>query len=70
MTRDEHVEWCKKRAREYLDRGDVKNAIASMLSDMRKHPDCGVNSALEMLGLMEAINNDMAGARRFIEGFR
>jgi len=29
MTRDEHLEWCKKRAREYLARGDAANAIAS-----------------------------------------
>lgn len=70
MTRDEHVEWCKKRALEYLDRGDIKNAVTSMMSDMDKHPECRVNQALSMLGMMAIMQNDHAGARRFIEGFR
>ena len=39
MTRDEHLEWCKKRALEYLDEGDLQNAFASMGSDLSKHPD-------------------------------
>src|SRR5713226_8470617 len=52
MTRDEHVEWCKKRAREYLDKGDLENAIASMISDMNKHPECRVNVYLAMVGIM------------------
>jgi len=69
MTRDEHVEWCKKRAREYLDRRDLDNAITSMISDMNKHPECRVNEYLAMLGLMCVRDRDMAGARRFIDGF-
>ena len=69
MTRDEHVEWCKKRAREYLDAGDIQNGITSMLSDMGKHPECGVNPMLGMLGIMAITQNDLAGAKRFVEGF-
>jgi hypothetical protein len=34
MTRDEHLAECKRRAREYLDMGDVKNGVTSMLSDL------------------------------------
>ena len=34
MIREAYIEQCKKRAREYLVRGDVPNAITSMLSDM------------------------------------
>lgn len=68
-TREEHLAWCKARALEYLDAGDVANAIASMMSDMTKHQETGCNSHLSMLGLMYAAKNDSAGARRWIEGF-
>ena len=71
MTREEHLAWCKVRAREYLDHGDVANAITSMMSDMSKHPETKeIDSTLSMLGLMAAANNDVNEARRFIEGFR
>lgn len=69
MTRDQHVAWCKKRAREYLDQGDIANGVASMLSDMRKHPECGVNPALAMLGMMAIQNGDLHEAKRFVDGF-
>jgi hypothetical protein len=39
MPRDEHLEWAKKRALEYLDAGEIANAFTSMLSDMKKHPE-------------------------------
>ena len=68
-TREEHLEWCKERAREYLACGDVRNAVTSMLSDLGKHPetsDCG----LAMLGIMLVASGDLSGARRFVEGFR
>lgn len=71
MTRDEHMAWCKKRALEYLDKGDVTNAVTSMLSDLRKHPETeGVGAMLGMMGLMAAQSGNMQEARRFIEGFR
>jgi hypothetical protein len=71
MTRGEHLVWCKTRALEYLDAGDVTNAMASMLSDLDKHPETKFQpgSILVMLGLQAAINNDDAAARRFIVGF-
>ena len=71
MTRDEHLEWCKQRAREYLAQGNVKDAIASMLSDLNKHPETTLNGGVLMtLGLHAAATDDIAAARRFIEGFR
>jgi len=70
MTRQEHLEWCKKRAHEYLERGDVMNAITSMMSDMQKHPETKFNNpALNMLGMMAAQNGDEREARRYIDGF-
>ena len=38
MTRDEHLAECKRRALEYLDAGDPREAFTSMLSDIGKHP--------------------------------
>ena len=69
-TRDEHLKWCKQRAREYLDAGDLANAVASMVSDMRKHPECGVNESLVLLGMMYVAQLDENGVRRWVEGFR
>lgn len=71
MDRGEHLAWCKKRALEYVDRGDVKNAWASFVSDMGKHPDTSDHSALK-LGYMLYLSgnlNEPAEMRRFIEGF-
>jgi len=28
-TREEHLEWCKERALEYADRGELADAVAS-----------------------------------------
>ncbi len=39
MTRSEHIEWCKKRALEYADKGELLTALASMASDLNKHPE-------------------------------
>ncbi len=39
MTREEHLEWCKVRAREFLDRGEYGPAITSMMMDLKKHSD-------------------------------
>ena len=69
-TRDEHLKWCKQRAREYLDAGDLANAVASMASDMRKHPECRVNEGLVLLGMLYVTQLDEDGVRRWVEGFR
>ena len=70
MTRQEHLQWCKDRALEYLDKGDLVNAIASILSDLSKHDETrGIGEKLGQLGMLYVMNHDNAGARRFIEGF-
>jgi len=70
-SREEHLEWCKQRAREYLETGDIPNAITSMLSDLSKHPDTKVDNPFTLgVGLLAARDNDPAAAERFIEGFR
>lgn len=69
-TRQEHLEWCKKRALEYLDRGDVREAVTSMMSDMQKHEETKFTSpALNALGIMAIQSNSVSEARRYIVGF-
>jgi hypothetical protein len=70
MTRDEHLAWCKERALEYWRAGDLENAVASMGSDLDKHPEMGCNPSLLMVGAMYAMNFDFDGVKRWIEGFR
>jgi len=71
MNRQQHLEWCKKRAHGYLAHGDVHNAITSMLSDLQKHPETKLDkdSPLPMLGMMTIASGDIKGAKSFIDGF-
>ena len=38
MTREEHLDWCKKRALAYLPM-DPMEAMTSMMSDLTKHAE-------------------------------
>ena len=69
MTRAEHVAFAKKRAHGYLARGDVKEAVTSMMSDLEKHPETQMGDVLVQLGFLAMLNNDIEGARRYIDGF-
>jgi hypothetical protein len=69
-THEDHLEWCKVRAREYMDRGDYQNAFTSMMSDLGKHPDwqdCNLIGAMTMLYIVDPSPDTV---RRIIEGFR
>ena len=70
-TRDEHLRWCKNRAIEYVDRGEIRDAFASMSSDLSKHPDTKDHPAIS-LGTVELVYGRLwtsAEMRKFIEGF-
>jgi hypothetical protein len=69
-TRDEHLEWCKERARAYLDRGELLDAVTSMGSDLDQHPETGCNAYMGLLGALRAKDGDVRGVREWIEGFR
>lgn len=69
MTRQEHLDWAKQRALEYLDRGDLQNAVTSMGSDLSKHPDLDPPPFLMELGMVELMNHNADGVRRWITGF-
>lgn len=69
-TRDDHLQWAKRRALQYVDAGDLRSAAASMNSDLTKHPGFQINPALQWVGVQEAMNGDADRVRRWIEGFQ
>ena len=73
ITRQEHLDWCKKRALEYLNQGDLQQAVASMISDLTKHEETAKIREqmpfLFMLVMMDVVNNNYYGVKNWIEGF-
>ena len=71
ITREEHLDWCKKRALEYVDMGDINQAWASMASDMRKHQKTANHAAIQlgMMMLMDGKLGTPEAMRKFIVGF-
>lgn len=47
IERATHLQWCKNRALEYVEIGDLENAITSMKSDLAKHPETKINKSIE-----------------------
>ena len=63
---------CKRRACVYLDNGDLKQAVASMASEITRHgwtPGSWGYAALVSEGLCYALHDDAEGVRRWIDGF-
>ena len=69
MTREQYIEWSKERALALLRGGRMHEAVASMMMDMRKHPNCGVPHEIHAIGISAAAAGDAAVARAYIEGF-
>ncbi len=70
-TRAEHLAWCKQRALQYVEMGDVNQAFASMGSDLGKHPETAGHSAIQ-LGMMMLMGGHLSTPdkmREFINGF-
>lgn len=69
-TRSDHMAWCKARALEYLP-GDPQQALASMMSDLQKHPETKDHAAimLTMKLMISGLLSDAYAVRRHIEGF-
>lgn len=71
MDKTEHLQWCKQRAYEILDNGDITGAYASMASDLNKHEETQGHSAIE-LGMMLMMSGNLSTTeqmRKFINGF-
>ena len=71
MTRPEHLEWCKKRALEYVNARDCKNAIGSMLSDLGKHEETAKHAGIQlgMMLMMAGHLSTLDKVKKFIKGF-
>lgn len=71
LNRQEHLEWCKKRALEYVDNNDLTNAYGSMALDLNKHPETEMHPGIVTgLGLLQFGQLDtQEKMRKFIEGF-
>ena len=73
VTRAEHLAWCKRRALQYVEMGDVKQAFASFSSDIRKHPETrDLEQVVGMLGLPMLMNgflNSPEAMRDHINGY-
>jgi hypothetical protein len=70
-TRAEHLAWCKTRALEYIDKGQINEGLTSMMSDMSKHPETRA-PALDQMTVMLMMNGHLStahAARRHIEGY-
>ena len=70
MKRDRYVERCKQRSFDHLDRGDLKNAVASFVGNMNARPDCELPQHLATLGASLLTANDALGWRTLIEELR
>ena len=70
MTRAEHLEWSKQRALAYLP-GDPGQAVASFVSDLRKHDELAGHAVEMLLGMhMAAGLLDERSTRELIVGTR
>lgn len=71
MTRAEHLAWAKQRALEYVERGDLNSAAASMGSDLGKHDELRDHSGIQLMVMLLMSGNlaDRSEMRKFIEGF-
>lgn len=47
-TYAEHLQWCKDRAIEYVDAGDLNQAYTSMITDRGDHPLTANHPAIQL----------------------
>lgn len=46
VSRADHIAWCQRRALDFVDIGDLAQALASLQSDLRKHPNTAGHPAI------------------------
>lgn len=70
-SRQEHLQWCKNRALEYVNSNNLPTAYMSICSDLSKHEETKNHLAIGLgMNLMMAGKLDSAEEmRKFIEGF-
>ena len=70
MDAAEHFAWAQTRALEYVEMNEPAQAMASLVSDLGKHPGTAgiLHPDLQALFMGEVMIGGAAGARSFIEG--
>lgn len=71
MTRSKHLAWAKARALECVERGDAAQALASMTSDLGKHPETVALAGQAqgvILSILRTPERKLAAVRQWIEG--
>jgi len=72
MTRQEYLEWCKGRALEYANVGELQNALVSISSDLNQHEETenhpGIALGLDLFMAGELSTPEQM--RKFILGFQ
>lgn len=71
-TRAQHIEWCKERALDYCDKGELQMAFSSMSSDLQKHTETAghIGTALGMKLLVSKQLDTIEKMKRYINGFK
>jgi hypothetical protein len=71
MDRAEHLQWCKDRAMEYANRGELTEAVASITSDLTKHPETDGHAGIQMGVMLRfgGLLNTPHEVEKFINGF-
>jgi hypothetical protein len=70
ISRKAYLATCKAEAMTYVERGELAEAVASMISDLSKRRDTKPHLALIQLAMMYLADMDKGGIKRWIEGFR
>ena len=69
MTRQEHLAWAKARALEYVQHGDLDQAITSMASDLTKHAELGGEPLAWLVLAIRMDRKTPESVTRWIKGF-
>ena len=69
QTREQHVKRSKERTRTLINVGRIREAVASMMMDMRKYPNCELPHEIHAIGICASAAGDVAVACAYIEGF-
>src|SRR5712671_5011437 len=71
VTRQEHLDWAKQRALEYVDRGELAQAFASIVSDLSKHDETSGHLGIELGAslLFSGFLSTPEAMKEFIMGF-
>lgn len=69
MTREEYVQCCKESAVALLRDGRLREAVASMMSDMRKRADCRAPHVINSIRVIAVSAGDASLALAYIDWF-